>query len=92
MIVILNFSPPHRLPPHRLGASRIKIEKKHSPCSPGSKHVISDVSSGSINGSIGFRRCRLLTSIYHGHVLIATHSPVVINQLEAKQLLCFARG
>jgi predicted ATPase len=32
-----------------------------------------------------------LTSIYHGQVLIATHSPVVINQLEAKQVLCFAK-
>jgi len=32
-----------------------------------------------------------LTSIYHGQVLIATHSPVVINQLEPKQILCFAK-
>jgi predicted ATP-dependent endonuclease of OLD family len=32
-----------------------------------------------------------LTSTYHGQVLIATHSPVVINQLEAKQVLCFAK-
>ena len=32
-----------------------------------------------------------LTSIYHGQVLIATHSPVVINQLEARQILCFAK-
>jgi predicted ATPase len=32
-----------------------------------------------------------LTSIYHGQVLIATHSPVVLNQLEAKQVLCFAK-
>lgn len=32
-----------------------------------------------------------LTSIYHGQVLIATHSPVVINQVEAKQVLCFAK-
>ena len=32
-----------------------------------------------------------LTSIYHGQVLIATHSSVVINQLEAKQVLCFAK-
>ncbi len=32
-----------------------------------------------------------LTSIYHGQVLIATHSPVVLNQLEAEQVLCFAK-
>jgi predicted ATPase len=32
-----------------------------------------------------------LTSIYHGQVLIATHSPVAINQLEAKEVLCFAK-
>ena len=32
-----------------------------------------------------------LTSIYHGQVLIATHSPVVINQLESHQILCFAK-
>jgi predicted ATPase len=32
-----------------------------------------------------------LTSIYHGQVLIATHSPVVINQLDASQVLCFAK-
>ena len=32
-----------------------------------------------------------LTSIYHGQVLIATHSPVVINQLEPGQILCFAK-
>jgi predicted ATPase len=32
-----------------------------------------------------------LTSIYNGQVLIATHSPVVINQLEASQILCFAK-
>jgi hypothetical protein len=32
-----------------------------------------------------------LTSIYHGQVLIATHSPVVINQLEPPQILCFAK-
>jgi predicted ATPase len=32
-----------------------------------------------------------LTSIYHGQVLIATHSPVTINQLEAKEVLCFAK-
>ena len=32
-----------------------------------------------------------LTSIYHGQVLIATHSPVVINQLEPRQILCFAK-
>jgi predicted ATPase len=32
-----------------------------------------------------------LTSIYHGQVLIATHSPVVLNQLEAIQVLCFAK-
>ena len=32
-----------------------------------------------------------LTSIYHGQVLIATHSPVVISQLESDQILCFAK-
>jgi predicted ATPase len=32
-----------------------------------------------------------LTSIYHGQVLIATHSPVVINQLEPEQILCLAK-
>ena len=32
-----------------------------------------------------------LTSIYHGQVLIATHSPVVINQLDRRQILCFAK-
>lgn len=32
-----------------------------------------------------------LTSIYHGQVLIASHSPVIINQLEAHQILCFAK-
>jgi predicted ATPase len=32
-----------------------------------------------------------LTSIYHGQVLIATHSPVVINQLVPRQILCFAK-
>lgn len=32
-----------------------------------------------------------LTSIYQGQVLIATHSPVVINQLEPRQILCFAK-
>ena len=32
-----------------------------------------------------------LTSIYHSQVLIATHSPVVINQLEPAQILCFAK-
>jgi predicted ATPase len=33
-----------------------------------------------------------LTSIYQGQVLIATHSPVVINQLQPKQILCFAKN
>ena len=32
-----------------------------------------------------------LTSIYHGQVLIATHSPIVVNQLETRQILCFAK-
>jgi predicted ATPase len=32
-----------------------------------------------------------LTSIYRGQVLIATHSPVIINQLEPQQVLCFAK-
>lgn len=32
-----------------------------------------------------------LTSIYAGQVLIATHSPVAINQLESQQILCFAK-
>ena len=32
-----------------------------------------------------------LTSIYRGQVLIATHSPVVINQLESRDILCFAK-
>ena len=32
-----------------------------------------------------------LTSIYHCQVLIATHSPVVISQLEPPQILCFAK-
>ena len=33
-----------------------------------------------------------LTSIYSGQVLIATHSPVVIAQLEASKILCFAKN
>jgi predicted ATPase len=32
-----------------------------------------------------------LTSIYQGQVLIATHSPVVVNQLNTSQILCFAK-
>ncbi len=32
-----------------------------------------------------------LSSIYDGQVLIATHSPVAINMLEASQVLCFAK-
>ncbi len=32
-----------------------------------------------------------LTSIYQGQVLIATHSPIVLNQLEPRQILCFAK-
>ena len=32
-----------------------------------------------------------LSSIYGGQVLIATHSPVALNLLEAKQVLCFAK-
>ena len=32
-----------------------------------------------------------LSSIYRGQVLIATHSPVALNLLEAKQILCFAK-
>lgn len=32
-----------------------------------------------------------LSSIYSGQVLIATHSPVALNLLEAKQVLCFAK-
>ncbi len=32
-----------------------------------------------------------LTSIYDGQVLIATHSPIVINNLEQNQILCFAK-
>ena len=33
-----------------------------------------------------------LTSIYDGQVLIATHSPIVISQLEQGQILCFAKN
>jgi len=32
-----------------------------------------------------------LSSIYSGQVLIATHSPVALNLLDAKQVLCFAK-
>jgi predicted ATPase len=32
-----------------------------------------------------------LASMYNGQVLTATHSPVVINQLELEQILCFAK-
>lgn len=32
-----------------------------------------------------------LTSMYDCQVLIATHSPVALNMLEAKQVLCFAK-
>jgi len=32
-----------------------------------------------------------LSSIYGGQVLIATHSPVALNMLEAQQVLCFAK-
>ncbi|MBA3624103.1 MAG: AAA family ATPase [Methylibium sp.] len=32
-----------------------------------------------------------LSSIYGGQVLIATHSPVALNLLDAKQVLCFAK-
>lgn len=32
-----------------------------------------------------------LSSIYSGQVLIATHSPVALNLLEARQVLCFAK-
>ncbi len=32
-----------------------------------------------------------LTSIYDSQVLIATHSPIVINNLERNQILCFAK-
>ena len=32
-----------------------------------------------------------LSSIYNGQVLIATHSPVALNMLEASEVLCFAK-
>ena len=32
-----------------------------------------------------------LSSIYGGQVLVATHSPVALNLLEAEQVLCFAK-
>ena len=32
-----------------------------------------------------------LSSIYSGQVLIATHSPVALNLLDAAQILCFAK-
>ena len=32
-----------------------------------------------------------LESIYQSQVLIATHSPVIINHLQAKQIICFAK-
>lgn len=32
-----------------------------------------------------------LSSIYNGQVLIATHSPVALNMLEAREVLCFAK-
>jgi predicted ATPase len=32
-----------------------------------------------------------LSSVYQGQVLIATHSPVALNMLEASQVLCFAK-
>lgn len=32
-----------------------------------------------------------LTSMYHSQVLIATHSPVALNMLEARDVLCFAK-
>ena len=33
-----------------------------------------------------------LESIYDSQVLIATHSPIVINQLDANQIICFAKN
>ena len=33
-----------------------------------------------------------LTSMYRTQVLIATHSPIVINQLEQAQIVCFAKN
>ena len=33
-----------------------------------------------------------LTSVYDGQVLIATHSPIVIDQLEPDQIICFAKN
>lgn len=33
-----------------------------------------------------------LSSIYDGQVLLATHSPVALNMLEAKDVLCFAKA
>ena len=33
-----------------------------------------------------------LESIYDGQVLIATHSPIVINQLDPEQIICFAKN
>lgn len=33
-----------------------------------------------------------LTTIYNHQVLIATHSPIVLNQLEPANILCFAKG
>jgi predicted ATPase len=32
-----------------------------------------------------------LSSIYHGQVLVATHSPVALNMLEPSDVLCFAK-
>jgi predicted ATPase len=32
-----------------------------------------------------------LSSIYNGQVLVATHSPVALNMLEAHEVLCFAK-
>ncbi|MCU0750215.1 MAG: hypothetical protein MUF13_11785, partial [Akkermansiaceae bacterium] len=32
-----------------------------------------------------------LSSIYDGQVLLATHSPVALNILDPKQVLCFAK-
>ncbi|MGB8600340.1 MAG: AAA family ATPase, partial [Burkholderiales bacterium] len=33
-----------------------------------------------------------LTSIYSGQVLIATHSPIALNMMEPKDVLCFAKN
>lgn len=35
--------------------------------------------------------CQSLSSVYNAQVIMATHSPVILSQVEARQILCFAK-